>query len=76
MCLLTIVERHLRQVEVAPSRFGRDVAGDPRFVFDLRRGRANLVLPPRRRCGPSCSDNLWEKRRDALVRTADFPPNL
>jgi len=39
MSLLTIVERHLRRVEVTPSRFGRDVAGDPRFVFDLRRGR-------------------------------------
>jgi len=37
--LLTMVERHLRRVEVTPSRFGRDVAGDPRFVFDLRRGR-------------------------------------
>ncbi len=39
MSLLTIVERHLRRVAVAPSRFGREAAGDPRFVFDLRRGR-------------------------------------
>jgi hypothetical protein len=39
MSLLTTVERHLRRVSVAPSRFGRDAAGDPRFVFDLRRGR-------------------------------------
>ena len=39
MSLLIIVERHLRRSAVAPSRFGRDVAGDPRFVFDLRRGR-------------------------------------
>jgi len=39
MHLLTLVERHLRQAAVAPSRFGREVAGDPRFVFDLRRGR-------------------------------------
>jgi hypothetical protein len=39
MNLLLTVERHLRRQAVAPSRFGRDVAGDPRFVFDLRRGR-------------------------------------
>nr|WP_310523935.1 hypothetical protein [Polymorphobacter sp.] len=39
MSLLLIVERHLRRRAVAPSRFGREVAGDPRFVFDLRRGR-------------------------------------
>ena len=24
---------------MAPTRFGRNVVGDPRFVFDLRRGR-------------------------------------
>ncbi len=39
MSLLLTVERHLRRSEVAPSRFGREVAGDPRFVFDLRNGR-------------------------------------
>ncbi len=39
MSLLLTVERHLRRNEVAPSRFGREVAGDPRFVFDLRNGR-------------------------------------
>ena len=39
MTLLTVVERHLRRQAVAPSRFGRQVAGDPRFVFDLRQGR-------------------------------------
>lgn len=39
MTLLLRVERHLRSTAVTPSRFGRDVAGDPRFVFDLRRGR-------------------------------------
>jgi hypothetical protein len=39
MSLLTMVERHLRRAAVAPSRFGREAAGDPRFVFDLRRGR-------------------------------------
>lgn len=39
MSLLPVVERHLRAHRVPPSRFGRLVAGDPRFVFDLRRGR-------------------------------------
>jgi hypothetical protein len=39
MSLLTLVERYLRRAAVAPSRFGREVTGDPRFVFDLRRGR-------------------------------------
>lgn len=39
MSLLPVVERHLRAHSVPPSRFGRLVAGDPRFVFDLRRGR-------------------------------------
>lgn len=39
MSLLQVVERHLRRSDLAPSRFGREVAGDPRFVFDLRRGR-------------------------------------
>lgn len=39
MTLLMAVERHLRTGAVSPSRFGRQVSGDPRFVFDLRRGR-------------------------------------
>ena len=25
--------------KVPPARFGREVMGDPRFVFDLRNGR-------------------------------------
>jgi hypothetical protein len=37
--LLREVENFLRRREVAPTRFGRDVVGDPRFVFDLRNGR-------------------------------------
>lgn len=39
MSLLPVVERHLRAHSVPPSRFGRLVTGDPRYVFDLRRGR-------------------------------------
>ena len=37
--LLWEIEKFLRSSNVAPTRFGRDVVGDPRFVFDLRRGR-------------------------------------
>lgn len=39
MSLLIMIERHLRRRAVPPSRFGREATGDPRFVFDLRRGR-------------------------------------
>lgn len=39
MNLLRDVEKFLRHSETAPTRFGRDVVGDPRFVFDLRNGR-------------------------------------
>ena len=39
MHLLREVEKFLRQSEVAPTRFGREAVGDPRFVFDLRNGR-------------------------------------
>ena len=37
--LLRDVEKFLRQSDVAPTRFGREAMGDPRFVFDLRNGR-------------------------------------
>lgn len=37
--LLREVEKFLRRCDIPPARFGRDVVGDPRFVFDLRNGR-------------------------------------
>ena len=37
--ILREVEKFLNRSQTAPTRFGRDVVGDPRFVFDLRRGR-------------------------------------
>lgn len=46
--LLYEVEKFLRQTQTAPTRFGRDVIGDPRFVFDLRRGREPRVETIRR----------------------------
>ena len=39
MNLLREVEKFLNRSQTAPTRFGRDAVGDPRFVFDLRRGR-------------------------------------
>lgn len=39
MTLLRKIELYLRTSGMAPTRFGRDVVGDPRFVFDMRRGR-------------------------------------
>ena len=39
MYLLREVENFLRVANVAPARFGREDMGDPRFVFDLRKGR-------------------------------------
>lgn len=39
MNLLTIIERHLRRSGTPPTRFGHEVMHDPRFVFDLRKGR-------------------------------------
>jgi hypothetical protein len=34
------IERYLRRTGTPPTRFGRDAVGDPRLVFDLRRGRS------------------------------------
>ena len=39
MNLLREIKKFLRRNDTAPTRFGRDVVGDPRFVFDLRNGR-------------------------------------
>lgn len=39
MALLKKIETFLNQHGMAPTRFGRDAVRDPKFVFDLRRGR-------------------------------------
>ncbi len=33
------IELYLRRHRMSPTRFGRETVNDPRFVFDLRRGR-------------------------------------
>ncbi len=37
--LLDRIEKHLKARRIAPTRFGRDAVGDPKFVFQLRDGR-------------------------------------
>ena len=37
--LLREIEKFLSRKDIPPTRFGREATGDPRFVFDLRRGR-------------------------------------
>ena len=37
--LLHRVEKYLHSTRTPPTRFGREVLGDSRFVFDLRSGR-------------------------------------
>jgi hypothetical protein len=37
--LLRTVENFLKLSNMPPTRFGREAVRDPRFVFDLRRGR-------------------------------------
>jgi hypothetical protein len=37
--LLRSVERYLKVQKIPASRFGREATGDPRLVFDLRKGR-------------------------------------
>ncbi len=39
MHLLREVEKFLSATKISAARFGRDAMGDPRFVFDLRKGR-------------------------------------
>lgn len=39
MYILSKVENFIKSRRMAPTRFGREVAQDPRLVFDLRRGR-------------------------------------
>lgn len=34
------VERFLLETKIEPTRFGREALKDPRFVFDLRKGRS------------------------------------
>lgn len=37
--MLQLIEAHLRQRRMTPSRFGREAVGDPNLVPQLRDGR-------------------------------------
>lgn len=34
------IEKFLKATKTPPTRFGREAAGDPRLVFDIRQGRS------------------------------------
>lgn len=55
------IELYLRRSRTAATRFGRDVAGDPRLVFDIRRGR-QLGWPL------AMKINEWLDRHEAELR--------
>jgi hypothetical protein len=48
MHLLRRIELYLRRTGIPPTRFGREVVRDPRFVFDLRNGREPRPATSRR----------------------------
>lgn len=37
--ILRTIENFLKNTGMTPTRFGRDAVGDPRLVFDMRKGR-------------------------------------
>ena len=56
------IEQFLRRSGMKPARFGRDVARDPRLVFDLRRGRE---------LRPATAQRIrdWLDEQEALLET-------
>ena len=54
------IEIHLRRSGMTAARFGRVVMGDPRFVFDLRKGRE--LRPPTAARVSAWLDRQQEKR--------------
>jgi 2,4-dienoyl-CoA reductase-like NADH-dependent reductase (Old Yellow Enzyme family) len=61
MELLEQIEAYLARTRTPPSKFGRTVVADPRFVQDLRAGR----LPRRKTC---------QKVSEFLVSTEEVMP--
>lgn len=58
------IELYLRRNRISPTRFGREAASDPRFVFDLRKGRELRDTTAARIAG-------WLDVREAGVILAD-----
>lgn len=46
--LLPVIEAYLRKSGMAPTSFGRAAVRDPRFVWDLRKGRVPQARTRRR----------------------------
>jgi hypothetical protein len=61
MHLLSSIEKYLRRSGMPPTRFGREVMGDPRFVLDLRNGRE-----PRAATVSRVASYLERQRREEL----------
>jgi hypothetical protein len=68
MDMLPEIEAYLARSKIAPSRFGRTVVGDPRFVEDLRAGRR-----PRRKTLEKVRLYLSEARSDPADTGAHTP---
>ena len=56
--LLRRVEEFLKRSGMAPTRFGRQAARDPRLVFDMRKGRE-----PHRRLARRIGDFIEDQER-------------
>ncbi|RME64098.1 MAG: hypothetical protein D6782_08915 [Alphaproteobacteria bacterium] len=79
--LLDRLERFLEQRAMAPSRFGRLVCGDPRLVFDLRRGRRpstelTVRIDQAIRKIPEVEGQVLQKREITDARFATFHDHL
>jgi hypothetical protein len=61
MHLLTRILHHLHRTGTPPTRFGRDVVNDPRFVHDLRNGREPRIDTEQR-------VHAWLDRHERLAR--------
>ena len=52
------VEKFIADSGISPTQFGRDYAGDPLFVFDLRQGREPRSKTRSRILGAIAPSNL------------------
>ena len=65
--LLMIIERFLRDYEMAATTFGRRAVRDPRLVLDMRNGREP---GSRMRCRVEHFMNKWRNRQARANRRA------
>ena len=65
--LLMIVERFLRESDMAPTLFGRQSINDPRLVSDLRNGREPRTSV---RCRVEHFMNIWRAEHSPRTEKA------